>query len=470
VYKMKNIDRVARRKGLGICLVISICSLVVLYGCGQKQNGGGGSTTNYTISGKLVGVSAGAVRATDVLPVTHIVAIGATGARYLADYSSAEGTFSLGVNKGCPYVVGFYNRSGGQITLLGYLKQDQLGWDSLPIIEPTVDATDLGTVEVFPASLEATPSVNLNSLISQMNMDLDVAQYYGQIDDPLSVLTNLDVDGNGEFDFTESVGYLFEAKIGMGPGPGPATGQIGNMLNGSYNHGFRPKPQCFVLLFAAARGASVPPGGSTATLNFPCLVYNGSSQFQSSTASVEGMSGGGWTAAFDGDSVPSVLITSPEVLPSGTYTIQVSGGWNSGRPYTFMNVQGTQVVKVGATDKIIFPALNLVTSPAGYITTVNYKWLMLENGAVRDATLAELKAVIADTQAGENALVETSPAVGFMTGPNTLGGMKKMPLTGSSGSVDVSEFNVKATQADLNHIAVGYNLTSRVICDFRFTW
>lgn len=469
---MKYIDRIAPGKvsALGICLVISIFSLAVIYGCGQKQNGGGGVTTNYTISGKLAGVSGGSAHAADASTVTDIVAIGANTVRYKATIDP-EGNFRIGIDKGWPYVVGFYNNTGGTITLLGYLKQKDVDWDSLPIIQPTVDMTDLGTVEVNPASIEAVPSIALNTLISQMNMDLDVAQYYGQIDDPLSVLTNLDVDGNGVFDFSESVGYLFEAKIGMGPGPGPATGQIGNMLNGNYNNGYRPKPEFYVLLFGAGRGVSTPPGGSTATLAFPCQVYNSLNQFfQSSTTSVEGISGGGWTAAYDGDSVPSVLIASPEVLPSGTYTIQVSGGWNSGRPYTFKNVQGTQVVKVGATDKIIFPALNLVTNQAGYITTVNYKWLMLENGAVRDATLSELKAVIADTQAGENALVETSPGVGFMTGPNTLGGMKKMPLTGSSGSVDVSEFNILATQTGLDHVAVSYNLTSRVICDFRFGW
>ncbi|MCU0641833.1 MAG: hypothetical protein MUC35_07145 [Candidatus Margulisbacteria bacterium] len=456
--------------GLGLGLVGTLLILVNIHGCGQQQGGGGGGvTTNYTIAGKYTGVTVAGVKGAAALAVTDIVAIGADGERYKATLS-ADGAFSVGVVKGWPYVLGFYNKSGGTITLLGYLKQKDVGWDSLPLIAPSGDTTDLGTVEVDQTSAEATPSIALNSLIGQMDMDLSIAQYYGQMDDPLTVLTNLDVDGNGEFDFNENIGYTLVAKIGMMPGFNSGAGEIGQMLNGHYNESYRPSPNGYVILFGAGNGAAAPPAGTTATLKFPVQVSNGTSSFTSAVASVEGITSGGWTAAFDGDATPSVYITNPTVLPTGTYSVEVSGGWNAGRPFTFNNVQGTDLVKVGSTDKIIFPALNLVLDADSYITTVNYKWLIVESGAVRAATLAELRAVIADTESGKTALIDTSPSIGFFLKPLTYGGMKKIPLTGSSGSVDVSELRVKATTAVLEQIAVGYNLTSRVICDFRYAW
>jgi hypothetical protein len=59
---------------LGTCLV-----LAVIHGCGQHQSGGGGGvTTNYTIQGKYIGLSASSVKAASST-VTDIVAIGADG-------------------------------------------------------------------------------------------------------------------------------------------------------------------------------------------------------------------------------------------------------------------------------------------------------------------------------------------------------------------------------------------------------
>ena len=186
------------------CLLL--VSGIYIIGCGSNSSGGG-SSSDYGISGKLTSLTASA------LTITHVIAVGSNGEKHLATLDSS-GNFSVTVTKGVPYAVGFYNKTGSTITLLGYLKQDDVSWDSLPLMNPSGSSLDLGSVEVNSASTEATTSVNLTSLISQMNMvDQTNASYYGSIDDAMIVFTNMDVDGNGEFDMNEGKYYMYESYI-----------------------------------------------------------------------------------------------------------------------------------------------------------------------------------------------------------------------------------------------------------------
>jgi hypothetical protein len=433
---------------IGLTFFLSFTFIAV--GCGQS--GSTPSTTNYTIQGKLAGinVAASSVKAAATDTVTHILAAGSNGEIYLASISS-DGSFSINLNKGVPYALGFYNKTGSTITLLGYLKQDQVSWESLPLMNPTGSSVDLGTVEVNTGSVEATASIDLTSLIARMNLvDQTTAAYYGEIDGPMAVFTNVDVDGNGEFDCQEGKYYIFQTYVNVANG----SGQIANMQNGQYNESYHPTPESYTVVLSA-KGDSKSTG-TAVTFHFPQGVNTyGGTPSSSVSASVEATtSSDTWTCY---SKISNNPIISPEVTPAGNYTIEVGAS-----TYTFQRYQSSSIVAVNSNNGLVYPVFNLVTNESGYITTVNYKWKKLTNGVIGNATAGALAAAVEDT-ALSTAFVHTSPFISFFSGAQTLiGSIIKFSRDGSS--LDVSSYNIKLP--DIHHIQASYNLTSRVVCKF----
>ncbi|MFA6432120.1 MAG: hypothetical protein WCV91_07070, partial [Candidatus Margulisiibacteriota bacterium] len=367
---------------VGIFCLLFVSGIYII-GCGS--NNSSGSSSDYGLSGKLKSLTASGMSAQDALTITHVIAVGSNGEKHLATLDS-NGNFSITVTKGVPYAVGFYNKTGSTITLLGYLKQNDVNWDSLPLMNPTGSSMDLGTVEVNSASTEATTSVNLTSLISQMNMvDQTNASYYGSIDDAMIVFTNMDVDGNGEFDMNEGKYYMYQSYINMAGG----TGQIAQMQSGNYNESYAPSPESYTTTITA-KGDSQTVGASI-KFTFPSAVgTSGGSLVTEVTSAVEATGGGeGWTAY---SKISGNPIATPEVTPAGTHVVEVGG-----KTYTFRNYHGVDIVGVHSNNGYVFPVFNLVTNEAGYITTANFKWKKMVNGATRDATANEVKAIVEDT-------------------------------------------------------------------------
>jgi len=449
-----------------VIVLIGMALSIFIYACGQtSRSNESTSTGNYTIQGKASLLASAALRAAGISTVTHIVAIGSNGEPFLADFDSSTGNFTVRVNKGVPYTLGFYNKSGGKITLLGYLKQAELNWHSLPLVNPTGEETDLGTVEVNSTSVEATSSVNVTSLISQMNLvNETAAKYYGDLDETMAVYTSLDVDDDGEFDFLTNKRYLFSTYFSMSGNFGSATGEIASMLNGHYNENYKPCPNGYSLSLSAVGD---PVSGALATFYFPQAVNaHGGSPVTNVAVSAESNSGASFWSYFS--KVNNNLIVSPEVVPAGTYTVGIGA-----KTYTFKNYMAPNLIKVNANNGIIFPIFNLVTNEAGYITTINYKWMILENGSSRQLTsaedLAKLKTTVEDTTkytpAMSATLVHPSPWISLLNSSgSSLTSDFSVMLDREGSTVDISSQNVKL--ADLHHIQASYNLTSRVVCKF----
>ncbi|MFA5839455.1 MAG: hypothetical protein WC890_02210 [Candidatus Margulisiibacteriota bacterium] len=440
--------------GLSFSVILILVSFLLFLAHGCGQSGGGTPTTNYSIQGNISVLSAGSIHSQSILDVTHIVAIGSNNSKYLATLNS-DGSFVINIVKGVPYALGFYNKSNGVITLLGYLKQNEVNWDSLPIMNPTGEVTDLGSVEVNQASVEATASIDLSSLISQFSMvDLATAQLYGQIDNPMTVFTNVDIDGNGEFDFQEGKSYLFSAYINVVATGETGTDQISHMLNGNYNELYKPLPEAYGFNFAGS-GDNLS-NGSRIDAAFPTLVYDSYGDSHSGATGEVSNTGGSnpWTCFLTIGSSPIYL---PTVAPFGTYLLTCEA-----KTYTINNFSGATAMAVGNNNDIIYPIFNLVTNEAGFITTVNYQWRKLVNGVISTPTAAEIKAVVEDTSL-DNGFVHTSPFISFFSGPSTLiGTVYKFSRDGNS--LDVSSYNVRFSE--IHHIQASYNLTSRVVCKF----
>src|SRR3989344_1708312 len=346
-------------------VILMFCALgFIIQGCGAitGSNDSSASSGDYTLSGKVGTITASGLRAAAATDVTHIVAIGANNSKTFVTPES-NGTFSVKVNSGQPYVLGFFNKTGGTITLLGYLKKSDYDWDSLPIIDPADTATDLGTVEINTVSVEATPAINITSLIGEMNMSTNTADLYGKIDDSLAALTNLDVDGNGEFDFNENKNYLFQTFIGMYESGSPSTGEIDSMLDG-YNDTYKPIPSFYQIYFSCFSSGDSRAAGTAAILTPPSAIGGAATQTATTSATSDGS---GWTLFF-----PSV--TTPELAPSGTYGMAIGT-----TTYTINNFKASDVVAISANNNIIYPVFHLVTNEANKITKVQYVWKKLVN-------------------------------------------------------------------------------------------
>src|SRR3989339_1315220 len=110
------------KNNLIVSFIMVLIAISMLVGCSQtNSSGGGGTTTDYSIQGTASLVQSSGIRAKDALPITHIVAIASNNDKYLATLNTTDGTFTVNVAKGFPYVLGFYNKSAGKVTMLGYL-------------------------------------------------------------------------------------------------------------------------------------------------------------------------------------------------------------------------------------------------------------------------------------------------------------------------------------------------------------
>ncbi|MFH1541899.1 MAG: hypothetical protein ABIE84_02275 [bacterium] len=424
---------------------------MMMIGCGSLTGTNSGTTTsgNYSVSGSVGTITTSGIMASATDTVTDIVAIGADNEKTLVT-PEADGSFVLTVTSGQPYVLGFYNKTGTTITLLGYLQNSDYDWDSLPIIAPADSATALGTIEIDTASLEATPAIDITSLITEMDMDTSVATLYGELDNSLASLTNIDIDGNGVFDFTEDKNYMFQTYIGMFDNDAPPTGEVDAMISG-YNSDYTPIPSFLQIYFTALGSGDVRDTGTTATLTPPSALGGTTTQ----TTTTDAISGSGFTLFFP-------TVSTPEIAPDGTYSVVIES-----TTYTINNFKASEVMRMGADNNIIYPVFHLVSNEStGKIETVQYKWQKLVNGATAEASAAEVLAAI-NFPSSES----QKPFISFFSSGSSLHregdtatGKAFYYLTATPADLTVSGLDID--RADIHHIQAGYEFTSRVVVKF----
>ncbi len=456
-------------------LVLLFVSAVFFIGCGQSGTSSYSYVQpagNFRIKGNLSSLSPASINQAGVLNVTNIIAIGSDGVKYMADFNPSTETFSISVNTGIPYAVGFYNQSNDKITLLGYLKQNDFNWHSLPLMTTTTTETNLGTVEINAASVEAVPSVGLNDLLSAVSMNSAEANLYGNVDGLMTQFTNVDVNNNGVFDFMENKAYLLQIVIGtnIGSTTQSMTGEVDKMLN-HYNDTYYPIPSQYEIIFhAAEEGATLPADGTAGTIKYPTTIYDSTHTPKTQdTGTVWGSSGKFWSFMRQMGG-----IASPSVIPSGSYTFEVTGKGS----YTFSNVEGAPLAAVGTTEGLIFPIFQMETDEAGYVTKIDYKWMIREDGITREATPDEVKAIIVDSSLNSNhaTLVEPSPSLGVVldhypsinpaADPNDPNYRAPLKIDRDSNSVDTKAWNVRFDRIAM--FACNYKINSDLSLSFMF--
>ena len=436
-------------KGAFLALVGVVVLSLVSLGCGSLTNSGSSSSQsgqlrlqgkyNLTISPSSIGTQA-------TPAITAIVAVTSDGTKSLATLSN--GTFSLNVKKGFPTLLGFFNGT----SLVGYLAQKDVDWQSLPLMNPKETTTDLGTVEVSTATREATPSVALNDLISKMNMTSDSATAYGRIDNPMTVFTNLDVDGNGTFDFQEGKSFLFWADYQF-----KTSSQISKMI-GEFNEAYTPQIESYTYALIFLDENKKSTAGVSASLSAPGALASTSFAGTSADRPAE------WVYGFG----PVTAVSTP---PSGQYVATVTGYGT----LTFNNFQPATVSRIGASENIVYPVLKLSTNEAGEVTKVSYKWKIIQSGTARDATAAEITSQVEDTQKSTTAgFIHGSPFIGFQFKSDGKGTTPIM-LDRDGTSLDITTVPIeggttrKVLLSDIQDLSITYNLTTRAVHRFHFS-
>ena len=458
-------------------LGLVVISLAFVYGCGNATGGGGGGgggggvVTNYTITGNLpqmAEIDTSSIKAFSLSTVTSICAIGADGGTYTATVSS-DGTFSLGLVKGVPYVLGFYSGTNGT-TLEGYLYVPTLGWNSLPITYPTGESVDLGTLTVESGSPLVTCEIDSTVLAAFMGMTDDVADFYGAIDGAMVNYLNIDVNKDGIPDYQQDKSCYLRIFEAGGPDPNStiATGEIEAMLgDGNYNDDYVPCPISYQF---ALCGGNTQTDKTHATLLAPSDLNDSKSPpntYRTMNASIEA-NGYYWWIFFRSPS--SELNTGPNTPPSGTYVVTIES--TTPQTYVFDNCSFDGAYTLGSDENIVYPVLNLVTSDATgttEITAVNYKWQKsTAGGGHTDASEEERKAAVGNYSFG-SVVSDQSPHIQFYDYSwESYPGNSYYYLDRDGTSLDLSAYNIKLYE--VGHIKVGYTSQANVQVQFRFGW
>jgi len=238
------------------------------------------------------------------------------------------------------------------------------------------------------------------------------------------------------------------------------------MQNGSYNESYIPNPVNYATLMGAFDTPN-PQEGTHGTITFPGTVTSGSVSGTYFDGTVF-LPNGGW--GFQPDFGGNNAITDPPIPPAGTYIITVDGKGT----YTFHNVQGTELAQVGVNEGMIYPVFSIITDAEGYITALNYKWQIIENGTPRPATPEEVEVAILDTDIDPSEYVGMAPIIQFWFTDDSSSDPVKISRDGSSVSIDTvsviggSPRRVKLTEVKFFQAAT--TLSSFVTCKFSYSW
>lgn len=312
--------------------------------------------------------------------------------------------FSLSLTKGKPYMITFLRGT----TIVGLYKVDETtGMDSLPL------STDSGDISVGTVSLNAgvaQGSLSSSSLLQTLGMTQSVATAYGVMDEGMTRLSSVDVDGNGTIDYLENKSYKLYVSYGFRytscAAPGSSTGTAftnsqGNwsdknlLLSCGYEYNFVANPDVSSLNW------------NSATLNLPAAVGGVTSKLQgSSIVNSLGRNIEFWPSGSEG------YATNPSTPPSGTYTITVNSA-TGGSPttFTYNNVR-SQTIDANLNN-IYVPITKLTLDGNGKVTLLEWQWWKKLNNTWTQPSNDELATVLDFAQfeisaAGTNDNVEGS--------------------------------------------------------------
>lgn len=369
-----------------------ILMLAVLAGCGGGKGASGGSGGSIQVKGTFpqgvlaasaaprAGVTAAA---TSGAPATidNVVAADASGRFILATRSGNGFTLSLPVGR--LYLIAFL--SGTRTAAIYQADPSGTGWIALPVTSASRDV-DLGTV-TFDATGVGTGTTPSSAVATELGVDPGVASVIALWDVAMQRLANVDVDGDGVFDFRQGHSYWFSLHYEFNPNVTFAG------IQGAFSDQAATTYLGYGYDFSAPAGSHAW-SGATLTAPAPITPYNGStgspttttcfaSPFGGTTESVNFYCGAG--------SAPGDIAVAPVQPPAGDYTVAVDPGTATSAAFTFRNV-GSQTIDASLFN-VYLPEVKL-TVANGKVASLDLRWWKRTPGGPVQPSAAELAAVM----------------------------------------------------------------------------
>jgi hypothetical protein len=293
--------------------------------------------------------------------------------------------FSLSLTKGKPYMITFLRGT----TIVGLYKvDDTTGMDSLPV------STDSGDINVGIVTLNggvAQGTLSSSSLLQTLGITQSVATAYGVMDEGMTRLSSVDVDGNGIIDYQEDKSYKLYISYGFRyttcTPPGSSTGTAFTnsqgmwsdrdlILSCGYEYNFLSNPDVSSLDW------------DSATLNLPAAVDGVTSKLQGSNSVTSfGRDIEFWPSGSEG------YATNPRTPPSGTYTVTVNSA--TGGPATTLTYYNMRSQTIDANlNNIYVPITKLTLDGSGKVTLLEWQWWKKMNDTWTQPSDEELATVL----------------------------------------------------------------------------
>lgn len=377
-----------------------VASLVAagIVGCSAAKDSGSSTNTNSSVKGKLASVavsshSGSGVGALATKTITHIMAVSpstSNSERYVSEVA-ADGTFSLGINSGKPYIIVFVSQDGtlsGPDMIAGIVKAGGNDLDTLPLAQ--AGTIDLGDVAISGA--EAQPSTSIADLLAALGVTSAEATQVGAIDNMALRLSNPDVDGNGVIDALEDKQFDLTFHVRANTLLSGTTLKMSNIKDAFPN-------QAQVTLEWTAAGSYVVYPQSYDSTNYVAAdgTLQNSGSFVSTGTNISAAANSYWYGTFSDRAQwgPNYDMTAGEIGASDFISVFE---YNLGsKKLTFSNVETKTQAELNA-DGTILPFVKVNTS-ANKITGIGYKWMKLSGGAWVDATVTELSLLVQEDSA-----------------------------------------------------------------------
>jgi hypothetical protein len=382
-------------------------ALNALAGCGGSGGGGGGSSaSSIKITGSLgsgITLASNESRLERMLrwflpgrayatgpTIDNVVSVDTAGNFILAIKSGSA--FSLSLPQGNYYLIAFLSGTTVVATYVADTTVGTTGWTALPVSTASGDV-DLGTVAINGAV--ATGTTSATAISTSLGLAPGLSSVLGVWDAAMQRLTNIDVDGDGIFDFQQGRRYDFTLHYEFNPGDTFAAiqgtaGTVSHASYAGYGYWFNATPAgsvnwaCSTLtapMQITSMGSPQDPSNSTCgnvQSNTQCF----NNAFGGSGMSVNFYCGGG--------SSVGNLATAPATPPPGTYVVNA----DATHVYTFKNVS-SQAIDTANLYNIYVPSAQLTMS-GGQVTSLAVSWWKHDptTGSWIQPTTKELAAII----------------------------------------------------------------------------
>ncbi|MBI4367538.1 MAG: hypothetical protein HY543_12045 [Deltaproteobacteria bacterium] len=425
-------------------------------GSGGSGSGdsGGGSTSGFAVSGTLASltVSSSTNKGSTSGTATHVMAVSPETGSITCKKAAVEssGAFSIGLTGFKPWFLFFLDKTKtGSQMFLGQFKTSTL--DTLLPGSDTGSLT-LGTVTIDGASGTASATKDHASLVSELGVDSETAETVGKIDDFASRYQNPDMDGDGSLDCDDSgKKFMLDFHVRFDMKISGTKAKISDLID-SYlsetattaSYSSTGVYLAYPSMFASAETGSVTFGSAVKTDEGGTIAADTPTSSVTNNNFTDYKSFG-----------PNLSGTSE--LPSGTIKFAVGS-----KTITFADVKTPSLADLQAPTGRIFPFIKFNKSDTSCqanctLASVNYKWMKKTSSGWSQASVKELKFVVADGTVSFRADNSSSRTIQFAIPKSANEGT----ITWSAGNatltgVTTSEFDALTT-TQICHLGLSYD-------------